>query len=112
MRQKRYFYALRLALALRWLRTRPDAPPMDLLSLRTALEPESELDRGIENLTALKALLSEMGTGPRIGMLDRFLEAEFAAAARPRGRTGPRVPGSGSGSVGCRQRVVSHGRRR
>ena len=81
VRLKRYFYALRPALALRWLRTRPDAPPMDLPSLRAGLELESELDRGIEDLTARKARQSEMGTGPRIGMLDRFLEAEFAVAA-------------------------------
>ena len=80
VRLKRYFYALRPALALRWLRTRPDAPPMDLPSLRAGLELESELDRGIEDLTALKARQSEMGTGPRIGMLDRFMEGEFAAA--------------------------------
>ena len=81
VRLKRYFYSLRPALALRWLRTRPDAPPMDLPSLRAGLELERELDRGIEDLTALKARQSEMGTGPRIVMLDRFMEAEFAAAA-------------------------------
>ena len=81
VRLKRYFYALRPALALRWLRMRPDAPPMDLPSLRAGLELESELDRCIEDLTALKARQSEMGTGPRIGMLDRFVEREFAAAA-------------------------------
>ena len=81
MRLKRYFYALRPALALLWLRTRKDAPPMDLPSLRAGLELGRELDRGIDGLTALKARQSEIGTGPRIGLLDRFIEAEFAAAA-------------------------------
>ena len=81
VRLKRYFYSLRPALALRWLRTRPDALPMDLPSLRAGLALERELDRSIDSLTALKARQSEMGTGPRIGMLDRFIEGEFAAAA-------------------------------
>ena len=81
VRLKRYFYALRPALALRWLRTRTDAPLMDLPSLRAGLDLGRDLDRGIDDLTARKARQSEIGTGPRIGMLDRFIEAEFAAAA-------------------------------
>ena len=81
VRLKRYFYALRPALALRWLRTRADAPPMDLPSLRAGLELDRELDRSIDGLTALKARQSEIGTGPRLGTLERFMEVEFAAAA-------------------------------
>ena len=80
VRLKTYFYALRPALALRWLRTRTDAPPMDLPSLRAGLELDSELGRIIDDLTAQKARRSEIGAGPRIGALDRFIEAEFAAA--------------------------------
>ena len=54
---------------------------MDLPSLRAGLELGRELERGIDGLTALKARQSEIGTGPRIGILDRSIEAEFAAAA-------------------------------
>ena len=81
VRLKTYFYALRPALALLWLRTRTDPPPMDLPSLRAGLELDRELDRVIDDLTARKARQSEIGAGPRIGVLDRFIEAEFAAAS-------------------------------
>ncbi len=92
VRLKRYFYALRPALALLWLRTRADAPPMDLPALRAGLDLDRALDRAIDELTARKAEGSEMGTGPRIGMLDRFIEAEFAAAGDMAGVSGDPPP--------------------
>ena len=69
VRLKKYFYALRPALALYWLRTRADTPPMDIPGLCAGLE----LDRGIV-------------------ALDRFIEAELAAAknaAEPGDSTAP-----------------------
>ncbi|MYA88669.1 MAG: hypothetical protein F4X97_09485 [Boseongicola sp. SB0662_bin_57] len=77
---KKYFYAIRPALALRWLRERPDPPPMDLPRLRAGLWLDPGLDEAIERLLVAKSGSSELGTGPRIGDLDRFVEEEFALA--------------------------------
>ncbi len=82
VRLKRYFYALRPALALFWLRTRADVPPMDLPGLRSGLELSHELGQVIDELVARKARRSDIGDGPRIGMLDRFMETEFAASEK------------------------------
>ncbi len=75
---KKYFYSLRPAIALHWLRTRSDPPPMDLPSLRSGLKLPGELSAAIEDLITRKAARSEIGSGPRIGVLDRFIEAELA----------------------------------
>ena len=77
---KKYFYALRPALALRWLRMRPDPPPMDLPGLRAGLRLDPGLDAAIDRLIAAKAEMAELGKGPRVGTLDRFIEEEFAFA--------------------------------
>lgn len=86
---KKYFYALRPAIALHWLRTRSDPPPMDLPSLRAGLKLPGDLSAAIDDLIARKAARSEMGSGPRIDLLDRFIEAELAVE--------PGTPGAGRG---------------
>ena len=86
VRLKKYFYSLRPALALRWLRTRPGWPPMDLPSLRVGVELDRGICDAIDELTVLKARQGEIGTGDRIGILDRFMEAEFAAAEAAAGK--------------------------
>ncbi len=78
---KKYFYALRPALALRWLRMRPDPPPMDLPGLRAGLRLDPGLDAELDRLIAAKAGMTELGKSPRIGTLDRFIESEFAFAS-------------------------------
>ena len=77
---KKYFYAIRPALALRWLRVHRDPPPMDLPGLRAGLRLERGLDEAIERLVVAKSESAELGTGPRISELDRFIEQEFALA--------------------------------
>lgn len=77
---KKYFYAIRLALALRWLRVRSDPPPMDMPGLRDGLRLERELDEAIDRLVVAKFEATELGIGPRIGEIDRFIEEEFALA--------------------------------
>lgn len=77
---KKYFYAIRPALALRWLRVRSDPPPMDLPRLRAGLRLERSLDEAIERLTVAKSATAELGAGPRIVDIDRFIEQEFALA--------------------------------
>ena len=82
---KKYFYVLRPALALRWLRNRDDPPPMDLATLRAGIVLDPEVSAAADDLIARKAETSELGTGLRIALLDRLIETEFDAthAAAP-----------------------------
>ena len=77
VRLKRLFYALRAALAARWIRERHALPPMEL-RLLLALLP-SELQGTVEELLAQKALATEKTLVPRPAALVDFLTAEHAA---------------------------------
>ncbi len=77
---KKYFYALRPALALRWLRLRPrEQPPMTLQALMAGVDLPLEQTRVVEELVALKAETREMGAGPRIATLDALILSELDA---------------------------------
>jgi uncharacterized protein len=79
---KRYFYALRPALALRFLRLQHGRrPPMHLQALIDGTGLPSATVKSIERLVAAKGQTREMGSGPRIAVLDRLIAAEIAAAA-------------------------------
>lgn len=82
IRLKKYFYSLRPALALRWLRSSAAMLPMDLPTLMAGLDLVRELREAIDELIARKAERSEIGTGARVGVIDRFIEEELAAAER------------------------------
>ncbi len=78
---KKYFYILRPALALRWLRMHPDSiPPMNLQALVDGLEFDPTTTARIAELLDLKSRARETGTGPRIPEIDALIEAEFATA--------------------------------
>lgn len=80
---KKYFYSLRPALMLRWLRLNESGtPPMDLPSLlsQSAMEPEQREE--IEMLVALKLQTRELGNGPRRSALDALITHEIEAANR------------------------------
>lgn len=78
---KKYFYALRPALALHWLRMRPNqTPPMNLQALAAGLHLEAEALDAIAALLAKKAQARETGTGPRIAPVDRLIEDAYAWA--------------------------------
>jgi hypothetical protein len=79
---KRLFYAVRPAMALRWLRLRPDGsvPPMHLPTLVAEAAPDAAVAEEIARLTAVKAATGELGEGPLPPVLADFLRAEFAAA--------------------------------
>jgi predicted nucleotidyltransferase len=79
---KRYFYALRPALTLRFLRlNKAQRPPMHLQALMQATDLDANLIRTIDRLVETKRVTREMGSGPRIAVLDRLIAAEVAAAA-------------------------------
>ena len=80
---KRYFYALRPALALRFLRLHEgQRPPMRLQHLMAATDLPTATAATIERLVEMKSRAREMGTGSPIPVLDRLVASEIAAAAK------------------------------
>ncbi len=78
---KKYFYALRPALALMWLRRHPEKPlPMNFGELRGGLDLPAGLSAFLDEMLARKALTRELGEGPRLVMLDSLIEGEVARA--------------------------------
>ena len=78
---KRYFYALRPALALRFLRLRHgQRPPMHLEGLIEGTDLPAATIKRIKRLVAAKSQTREMGAGPRIPVLDRLIVTEIEAA--------------------------------
>lgn len=69
---KKYLYALRPALCLRWLRDRAELPPMDLPSLRAVATGPGEAGM-LDDLLARKAAASELGVGPRLAVADALI---------------------------------------
>ena len=91
---KRYFYVLRPALALRWLRLRGDAPPMNLQALCAGVDLPGETLAAIDALLDKKAVTRELGEGPRVPALDALIVEELALAeAAPAGPRGPDLRG-------------------
>lgn len=87
---KRYLYAVRPALALRWMAQHPEGdPPMALPELLEQTAIPDEARNALGRLLAAKRVASEVGTGPRIPALDRLIEGELAAGA---GGAAPRDP--------------------
>ncbi len=81
-RLKRVFYALRPALALRWLRQHPDrvAVPMDLPTLLLEVDLPAAAVEQVEDLVALKARTREMGTGSVPAEVRALVAAELEHA--------------------------------
>lgn len=71
---KKYFYAIRSALVIEWLYTHKEpVPPMCLADLLD----EQPLDRGVRDEVAFlwdkKLITSELGYGPRLPAIDKFI---------------------------------------
>lgn len=77
---KRYFYALRAALALRWIETHAEAPPMNFQQLMRGVDIPNDLKAEIENLLVKKKSTIELGEGPRISSIEAFLDSEISKA--------------------------------
>ena len=78
---KRYFYALRPALAYTWIREKRQAPPMDLPSLIAGLYIPDIVIAAIDELLKLKASNSESFTVHRNPILDEYLTMLLATKA-------------------------------
>ncbi len=79
---KKMFYALRPALALRWLDLHSDqaVPPMHFPTLLAESNVDAEVVDLCNALIAQKAVTRELGTAPVPAPLIAFIEAEFARA--------------------------------
>ncbi len=83
---KKYFYVVRPALCLGWVREGlPGSPPMALSDLMAQVTLPGGFREAIDELLVRKAEASEVGEGPRIGVLDAYVAAQFAwAMEQPR----------------------------
>lgn len=82
VRLKRLFYALRSALAARWIREKHALPPMEFAPLRALLPVE--LQGIVEELLAQKERSNEKTMVARPAVLVAFLAAEYAAGQAAR----------------------------
>jgi predicted nucleotidyltransferase len=82
VRLKRLFYALRSALAARWIRERHTLPPMAFVPLRALLP--ADLQGIVDELLAQKAHSNEKTMVARPVALVAFLAAEYAAGQAAR----------------------------
>jgi uncharacterized protein len=80
--QKKIFYALRPAAALRWLRLHPGEAiaPMHFPTLMAACDPPKDVVAITEDLTARKAVTRELGDTALPEPIARFIADEFEAA--------------------------------
>ena len=81
-RLKRFFYVLRPALALRWMRLNgAGMPPMDMTRLRAGCDLDSQAEAAIDALIAEKKVASEAATGHTpVPLLTDLIAAEVEAA--------------------------------
>jgi predicted nucleotidyltransferase len=82
---KKYFYVVRPALALHWLRERGGAPPMDLPSLLAGVSLPPAAAAALEELRRTKMASSELGEGARIAPLDAYVEEQAAWGVQAKG---------------------------
>lgn len=79
---KKYFYALRPALAIRVLRRHPDRrPPMNLQALVALADLPADAVTAIDDLVAAKAQTNERSNGTRAPLLDALIADELGRAA-------------------------------
>lgn len=86
---KRYFYALRPALAIRSLRLAPDMrPPMNLQALVVASEVPDEAAADIFALVEAKRQTNELANGMRMPALDTLIRSELQSVSDLPAKTG------------------------
>ena len=73
---KRYFYVLRPLLAVRWIDRGLGPVPMEFARLVDAVVDDEAMRRAIEELLRRKRRTPEMGRGPKIAVLQEYIERE------------------------------------
>lgn len=74
-RLKKYFYVLRPLLAIRYIESYDQPPPIEFQSLVDSVAPE-EIKPAISKLLEMKKNSSEMGLGPPIPIINDFISTE------------------------------------
>ena len=74
VRLKRYVYVIRPLLSLQWVIATGLPPPMNMAELLAGSDVPAGVRRAIEDLIATKRITPELGDGPRIGVLDTWIE--------------------------------------
>lgn len=86
---KKYFYSLRPALAIRFLRNHPDKrPPMNLQALIDASDLPESLVADIDELVEAKKITNEKSNGARKPEVDALISDELGRASEVSGRLG------------------------
>lgn len=77
---KKYFYCLRPALCLRWMRMHESRPPMNFQDLRDDTALPADVNHFLDDLLEKKKETRELGNGPRLEILDKLILSEFELA--------------------------------
>lgn len=83
---KKYFYVVRPAMAIRWLRLNPEtAPPMNFQTLMNGTDIPPDLQRVLLELLEAKSRAKEIGQALRIEKIDEFIisELDWAKSTAP-----------------------------
>ena len=78
---KKYFYIVRPAMAIRWIRLNPSIiPPMNFQELLSGVDLKPDLIEALEELLLAKSRSKEIGEASRVEAIDKFIVSEFAWA--------------------------------
>ena len=81
VRLKRYLYVARPLLSLQWVARQHTMPPMTMHELLAACDVPADVRRALDDLLALKRETPELGDGPRVAAIDRWVLAQIGALA-------------------------------
>ena len=82
VRTKKYLYCLRPLFACSWILRTNEAPPMEFQKLLEAEVPDPAMRATIDELVARKMAGKEVAEGPRIPMLNAYIEQLLADCGR------------------------------
>ena len=75
---KKYFYIVRPAMAVRWMRLHPETiPPMNFQELLAGIDLDENLIEALNALLLAKSRSKEIGQAPRVKVVDEFVVSEF-----------------------------------
>ncbi len=75
---KKYFYALRPLLSVRWIERYGSAAPIEFHKLLHLIEDQTALRKDIDALLQKKQASPELGRGPAVASIDQFITTELA----------------------------------
>ncbi len=88
---KKYFYIVRPAMAIRWLRLNSEVtPPMNFQALLHGINPDEKLTDALQALLLAKSQSKEIGLASRVEVIDEFITSELEWA-RKTAKTAPKI---------------------